>query len=611
LHPVSPGPAAIVQRGFQLLQSGRPGQAERCGRDALNLDPGHLPALNLLAIALHAQERNGEAVTLLQQLTRCEPASRAHWMNLGTVLRALERHVEALAAYGRAAALGESSATLLYNVGLLHIDLAEYDAARQALAEAHALSPDDAEISYQYASACCETLHTREGLAALQSWPQARGLTTELVAKIGTVLLRLGDPSGADQALAVALSDPAPDAPALLQLVHAFERLNRLEQARVLLDRLQVHPARASLGSDLAAAEATLAQREARHDDAVRLYSQLAGGCDDAERKHFYLFPLASSLDALGRYDEAFVTLCEAHASQAQLIERTLPDVVARKTDTMRVTRFGCDPHDAAEWSHDGAPPATASPIFIVAFPRSGTTLLEQTLDAHPRLQSMDEQPFLQNAIERIAGPGVHYPERMAALTSAQLHDAREYYWSLVRERIDLAPAQQLIDKNPLNVLRLPVIARLFPHARIVLAIRHPCDVLLSCFMQHFRPEFAWHCRDLRTLALAYRRTFEFWYQQSALLRPAVREVRYEMLVSKFDDEVRELASFLELPWTDAMLAPGEHARTRGLISAPSYSQVVQPVHARSVDRWRAYERHLRPVVPELLPCLQRWGYGA
>jgi hypothetical protein len=199
----------------------------------------------------------------------------------------------------------------------------------------------------------------------------------------------------------------------------------------------------------------------------------------------------------------------------------------------------------------------------------------------------------------------------MAALTVEQIDAARQHYWSLVATRVQLEPGQRLLDKNPLNILRLPAIRRLFPHSPIVLAIRHPCDVILSCYMQHFRAEFAWLCRDLDTLALAYRRSFDFWYEQSALLGPTVLEIRYERFVASFEQHVRELAQFLQLPWHDAMLAPGQHALDRGFISTPSYSQVVEPVHSRSVNRWRHYARHFAPILPQVRPYLERWSYDA
>jgi Flp pilus assembly protein TadD len=603
-------PVVLIQGGLALLRQGRAMAAERCAREALAAAPGSSEAQNLLGLALQAQGRHAEAARQYESLTRTRPAEPGPWVNLGTTLRAVGRLDDALAAYRRAAGLGVRSADFLYNLGLLQIDRGAFDEARAALADAHALRPDDAEIACQLAAACVETLDTTTGLDALRDWPGLRGLTTELVAKIGSVLLNLGDVDGAEAALRRAALDPAADAPALLQLVLGFERANRLDEARATYDRLLAHPARQSLGADLALAEARMAQREGRHQDAVRLYGALAADCAAPERRHFHLYPLARSLDALGRRDDAWSALLDAHASQVAWIERTLPEVAQRKRETMRVTRFGCDPADVARWDHAGAPSAAESPVFIVAFPRSGTTLLEQVLDAHPRLKSMDEQPYLQQAIATIEAAGARYPESMADLGSAQLAAARAHYWSLVRQRVTLRPGEQLIDKNPLNVLRLPAIARLFPQARIVLAIRHPCDVMLSCFMQHFRAEFAWQCRDLDTLALAFHRSFAFWYEQAAILRPAVLEVRYESLVVDFERHVRELADFLDLSWTDALLAPWDRARSRGFISSPSYAQVLQPVHSGSVGRWRAYEARFEPVLGQVRPWLERWGYA-
>jgi hypothetical protein len=129
--------------------------------------------------------------------------------------------------------------------------------------------------------------------------------------------------------------------------------------------------------------------------------------------------------------------------------------------------------------------------------------------------------------------------------------------------------------------------------------------------MQHFRaPDFALLCVDLPTLADAYRRSFDFWYQQVELLRPAVREIRYETLVDNFDAEVRSLSEFLGLEWNDAMLTPAQHAQAKGFISTPSYSQVIRPVNKTSVARWRHYERHLQPIAAIVQPYLERWHYG-
>ncbi len=160
--------------------------------------------------------------------------------------------------------------------------------------------------------------------------------------------------------------------------------------------------------------------------------------------------------------------------------------------------------------------------------------------------------------------------------------------------------------------MRLPAIRRAFPNARIVLAIRHPCDVLLELLHAALpRTGFRALCSDIDKLAAGYRKTFDFWYREAELLKPAILEVRYEQFVADFDAQTRALLAFLEVPWNDAVLAPGARARQKGYISTPSYPQVVQPVNQKSVGRWKNYATHLQPALPHVQPYLDRWSYGA
>ena len=602
-------PRALLRDGHAALARGDALRAERCGKAVLAKHPGEPAASMLVAIALNMQARFAEAAAMFAELTRRQPRVSGHWMNLGNTLRAQRRFDESLQAFARAAELGERSIDFKYNVGLLHIDRGDPASAVAVLREAVDARPADAEIAYHFALAAFDANAWNEGAAALVRWPTFTGLSTELTARIAALLFKFGEAGAATAALERALADPSPDAVARLQVVLGLERMNRIDEARRTLDRLLAEPYPPSLEPEVRTAQARLAQRSGDHELAARTFAQLSATCGDLERRHFFQFPLARSLDELGRYDEAFAVLEEAHASQIRYIEATTPEVVRRNEDTMWITRQGVDVADVAAWNEEG-PPAEASPVFIVAYPRSGTTLLEQALDAHPRLVSMDEQPFIQATLDRLAGPDVEYPRRLAALSAADLDAARAHYWSLVATRVWLGSGQRLLDKNPLNILRLPAIRRLFPRASILLATRHPCDVILSCYMQHFRADFGWLCRNLDVLSLAYCRTFDYWYQQAALLAPRVREVQYERYVANVESEMRALATFLELEWHDAMLAPAQRALDRGYISTPSYDQVVQPVSSRAVGRWRRYERHLAGILPRVQPYLQRWNYA-
>jgi tetratricopeptide (TPR) repeat protein len=601
----------LADLAAQDLQASNIAAAEAKCLQALSADRQHKGALNVLGMVLHAQGRHEEAVRVFHALTQFEPRNPGHWANLGTALRPTRRYDAALKAYDRAVELGGVSADVLYSVAALHVDRCEYATACALFERALQLAPADAGLRLASAQCSFEALRPEEATALLEGWPQFEGLTAEVLAGIAHLLVTMGDMRRAEPVLARVAEISRRGGRTSLRLVRVLERINRVAEARAVFQQIKADPQTDRADADLLLAEAALAQRDQAHEDAGRLLQGVAEHQDDFLRRHHVLFPLAKSLDALGRYEEAYVTLEEAHRSQTAFLSTALGKQLSESSPAIDLAREGCNPQDIATWQDPAAPGTADSPIFIVAFPRSGTTLLEQILDAHPQLRSMDETPFLKYALDDARGFGIHYPSELGKLDAAQLQQIRTHYWTRVRDRVELAPGQRLVDKNPLNMMRLPLIRRLFPQARIVLAVRHPCDTILSCFQQQFRaPDLALICRDLPTLAQNFATAFDFWYAQLPLLGAATRELRYESLVDDFAREVRQLAEFLQLPWEEALLAPGAHARAKGYISTPSYSQVIEPVNRRSVGRWKNYERHFAAALPLLAPYLTRWGYG-
>jgi Flp pilus assembly protein TadD len=610
-HNVTMDTSVVLAAAYAALQSGEPTRAVELSKALLRSEPGREDALTLLGLALHAQQRHRDASRVFQTLTEINPAESAHWANLGTMLREAKEPDQALAAYARAAALGANSADFLLNVALLHLDRGDYQHGERLLADARAAAPKDASIAIQYAQVCYELLRIDAATQALTHWQQLDGLSAEHLAQIALLLLNLGNASESATVVRRLMQESAPGPAALLKLCQILERNNRVEDAQSGLYALQADARSATLGDELTLLQAQLAQRQQQHDRAAELFQGIAAR-EAAHRRHLALFPLAKSLQALGQTERAWQVLQQAHAAQLLQLARSHPQVAACDEPPLLITRHSCDPADIATWQHNQAPDRDHSPVFVVAFPRSGTTLLEQALDAHPQLVSMDEQPFLQQVADRVGDLGVEYPAALGQLTGSQLDELRAHYWSLVASKVTVGSGRRLVDKNPLNLLRLPIIQRLFPHAPIIVAIRHPLDVIVSCYAQHFRaPEFALLCKDPLTLARGFRRCFDFWYAQAGLLNPPAMEIRYEDLVADFDTSMHKLADFLAAPWDDAMLRPAEHARAKGYISTPSYSQVVEPVHARAVGRWLVHREALAPTIEVLRPYLARWNYLA
>ncbi len=599
-------PDVLAGLALQDFQSNRFAAAEAKCLRLLTVHKQHAGALTTLGMVLHAQGRHEEALRIFNAVTVYEPQNPEHWMNLGSELRTLGRHGEALAIYDRAMQAGNPSVDLVYNIGSLHMERGDYDSAYNFLCEAVRVAPRSARIRAVFAQVCYDTVRTEEALETLEGWEQFEGLTPQITAQIAYLLVIMGNPVAAQPAVQTLMAAPRLTPEESLTLVRLLERVNRLSEAHSALDRLKATTPAPT--ADALLAEATLAERVGNHGESRDLLLQALRLHSDFLRRHPLLFALARTLDAMGKYEDAYTALLEAHQSHVAYIEATIGKTPVDLPAAIELARHECDPQDVAGWNDDGAPDIANSPVFIVGFPRSGTTLLEQTLDAHPLLQSMDEQPFLKRALDDAVACGIAYPSELGKLTAEQCDYIRGRYWERVRKKIALQPGRRLVDKNPLNLMRLPLIRRIFPHSRLIVAVRHPCDTLLSCYFQHFRaPDLVLMCRDLPTLAGNYRAAFDFWYSQATLLKPLSFELRYETLVADFDVQVRQLSEFLQLPWNAAMLEPGAHARGKSFISTPSYSQVVQPVSSRAVGRWKHYEPHFRSCLPVLQPLLQRW----
>lgn len=610
MDPAATESDTLVRSAVQFMQAGDLSASEACCRRALTLDAVHVDALSVLGMVELAQSRFAEAEPVFDHLVQLQPEEAAFWMNLAAARRGSGRLEEALQAFARAAALGERSGNFHYLLGLTHFERSDLESAKAVFAKGLAVAPEDAEMRLRYAQVCYEATYHDEALTALDPWPTAESTPLDVAAGVGNLLMNLGQTQRAETTLRAAAASRPADLNLVLTLVQYLERTNQVDEAARRLAVLLADPRSELLGAELSMTRARVEQRQSHHELALEVLIQSMPDFKQAHERHRVLFPMAQSLDALGRYEDAFEAIVKAHRSQVEQVERTAPLAALRGPPQMKLAEFECSAADVATWDTAGAPPVEQSPIFVVAFPRSGTTLLEVTLDAHPALKSMDEQPFIQNALEDITALGVHYPGELGRLRSDQLEEIRGAYWRRVARQVTLAAGERLIDKNPLNILRLPVMRRLFPNAPIILAIRHPCDVVLSCYMQHFRaPDWALLCSSLPALVRGYRKTFDYWYRTVELVAPRVMEIRYEQMVEEFGSTVRRMSEFLGLPWDDALLRPAEHARAKRYISTPSYAQVAEPVHRRAVGRWERYRRHLEPVLPELAPYLSRWHY--
>lgn len=584
---------------------------------------GHEDILLLLGMAQQETGRHAQAVATFRRLTELRPGVSAYWNNLGVACRLAGDLTASEQALTTALALAPRDAEVMYNLGLLRLGQRHWSQAREVLLDTVDLAPGFIEARLQAAHACyvCgDNTNQQAMLDGAADWP---GQPAEQALVLASMLSVQGELQAALDALDKAKLPAEPAAEAMRLSIAAqraalYERNNQLDQARRELLKLPLAaldalpPNATQARADGWRAHAALAMRRGAAAEAASLYEQALAVAADDETIASANFGLAAAYDRHGHHGQAWAALQAAHAAQLKLAQDVTPELLASDSRLLPIAGHTVSAAEYAEWKPAYAPDGAHSPVFVVGFPRSGTTLLEQMLDAHPGFASMDERAFAHELTGCMEQAGQKYPQDLAKLTPHEIEQLRAVYFGMVARVLPDLGQRRLVDKNPLNMLCLPMIMRLFPESRIILCLRHPCDVLLSCSMQPFRsPAFMVLCSSLQRLAQGYVRAFEYWYGQAEVFAPHVLEWRYESVVSQFDTEVARLGRFLDVTDTSAMTRFAEHARNKQFISTPSYAQVTEALYRKRVGRWEAYREQFTPVLPILQPWLDRLGYEA
>ncbi|HXQ63843.1 MAG TPA: sulfotransferase [Steroidobacteraceae bacterium] len=246
--------------------------------------------------------------------------------------------------------------------------------------------------------------------------------------------------------------------------------------------------------------------------------------------------------------------------------------------------------------------------VFLLGFPRSGTTLLEIILEGHPAVVSLEENESLIDGVRAFMRSPADL-ERLSRASAAELAPLRAAYWKRVADTGIEVAGKMFVDKYPLNTLKLPLIARLFPDAKILIARRDPRDVVLSCFRRRFRMSAPMY--ELLSLAGAahyYDAVMRIAERLDAVLTLASRVVRHETLVTDFDTEIKSICAFLGLEWTATMGDFAVRTESRGSVT-PSTAQLARGLETAGLGQWRRYRAQLAPVLPLLDPWVERFSY--
>lgn len=523
-------------------------------RCAIEIDPQYVPGLCNLAGLLAESGKSSEAIEIASRATSLDPNSVEAWINLAAA----------------------------------HLDRRELAPAIDAAKKAIALAPDSIPAHAHLAAGMKQSGRADEAADLLRGLAGRHPESVECWTRLGHFLREIGRPADARDAYrrAIEIRADHPEAHAALLRLEAVDPTRPIaETAARAEEMIQAMP------YAIVHASAAEVFAKAKNDErVVELLTPLAD-CErfSARERRSMALRLGEAHDRLGHIDEAFAWFTRGN----DMLERTYNhSATARAFEEIR-NEFRAE--RIASLARHGD--RESSLIFIGGLPRSGTTLVEQIIDSHPRAAGRGEMSIatrIAGAMPRLCGDEQPYPTCMVSASPDAIATAA----ASVCEWLGSAGASELriVEKSPTNAIHFGLLASLFPSARFILTQRDPRDAGLSCFTYDFTGHYPW-TYDLTDIG-RYAKLHESHVRQwNSALGDRLTVVTYETLVENFEAEANRIIAFCGLEWDDACLAFHENQRT---VLTASRDQVRQPIYRSSVGRWRKYERHLGPLLRAL-----------
>jgi len=468
----------------------------------------------------------------------------------------------------------------------------------------HGNHPEHLHAAYYLGRSLRVAGRLEEALAPLQAALGEDELTVPARYELATCLARLRRrPEAIDHYQAILTRQPG-NAQVAANLASLLERENRLDEAESWTGKaLQMDPA----DETAQMTRATLDRRSGKYPEAAQGLRSLIPGISKPINRSIAWNQLGQCLEGQGDWDEAFNAYSESNRILKKHHANSRPDPRGpHGLQTLARIQEWLTEYPMAGWN-EPATDDTGGIAFLVGFPRSGTTLLDRMLRVHPDIEVLEEKSLFSSLHQDWSEPGTL--EALADVNEAQIIDARNIYRQEMSRHRRQPQRSLVIDKLPLNLAYLFLIHRLFPQAPVIFLQRHPMDVCISCYFQAFELEASMaYFLDVEETAQYYHAVMQVAALSMDQIGNPIHQLRYEDLVAEPKDQLTALIKSIALERHDSMLDYRQQGGS-ATSNTPSYQQVSQPLHTRSVGRWRHYSKQLESSLALLQPWVKRFGY--
>jgi tetratricopeptide (TPR) repeat protein len=542
-------------------------------KKAIAIEPNYVDAYYNLGFALREQGDLEEAIKNFNKVISLNPNYVDAYNNMAATLEKQGKLEEALKAYKKAVAIKPDYADAYYNMASTLEKQGKLEDAVMSYTKAISIKPDYADAYFNMAS-------TLEGQGKLEEAIDAYKKTLDI----------------------------KPDySEAWSNGARALEGWNKLEQLELWLKK--AFQACEILPPELQFQQAKLLWRNKEYEKTTNIVKTINFDLITDDLKKECLNLEAKCFEALKDFDKAYKSFDEMNslAKKSKEYAQCNPEsYIEEKRNQLAKLKSRPVPI----FPDYTTPQPNSDPAFLVGFPRSGTTLLDTILRSHSRIEVVEEKATTK-AAQTFIYKNNHSDIVNRLLPPAILSGARKAYHAELNKHLSQVNSSSIcIDKLPLNLVKTPLINHLYPRAKFILALRHPLDAILSCWMQNFalNPAMA-VMTDLDQTVDLYCLGMETFKKSWTDYNLSVHLIRYEDLLENLAEETTALLKFLDLDWEPQMKNYQDTAIKRGKINTPSYSQVVQPIYKSAKYRWLKYEKYLGKYLEQVTPWINEFGY--
>jgi len=604
VEPQDP-PSEQLQSIINLYTQGQLQQALSHTTQMLEGFPNSVVLYNIAGASNVGLMQFDDAIDCYKQMLRIKPDYAEAYYNMGVALKNKGNLEAAIDSYRQAHKIKPDYADAFNNIGNIFKDKGDAEAAIDSYRQALKIKPDFVE-AYNNMGVALSDKGDLE--AAIDCYKQALKIKSDYANaynNMGVALKFKDDVEAAIDCYKQALKIKPDYVNAYINICEAYEKFNKLAELSEVISRAKT--ALKEFPDDLLVYEALYYFRSNNYEHSEKLISLVNIDHIGLKQKNLFLQLKAKLHHYQKNYKSAFNSFAEMNHSvinssdykgkEAQVFFDELLNRSQQLKDIVETP-----------YSQSLAESSIDTPTFLIGFPRSGTTLLGTILRTHSKIDVIEEKPMLSK-VKLHLGNKLSIVD-MENLTKEEVANAKEIYFKELKKFISTKSSACVIDKLPLNILDVPIIHKLFPAAKFILALRHPLDSILSCWMQSFK------LNNAMANMVELDRIVDFYGVAMTILELSekryslnVHRIRYEDLVLDMKSEVSNLLRFIELDWENELENYQETALKRGNIRSPSYSQVIEPTYKTASYRWEKYHEPLEKYFVKIEKWTTKFGY--